>query len=110
MHTPAVLDRSARNLWFAVGRLANGATIDSAQAELDTIGRRLMADHPASNDNVRPHVQTFREFFLGPHTAAIYAALTAAVFFVLVIVCANLANLQLTRAVSRATELSMPLE
>ena len=52
----------ARNLWFAFGRLADGVTIESARAEMDTIGRRLARRVPAyqSGDSLRRSSQTFR--------------------------------------------------
>ena len=105
--TPAALERSNRDNWFAVARLAAGATLASARAEMATIGRRLEAAYPDTHRGVSPRVQTFREFFIGPKATMIYAALLGAVTFVLLIACANLANLLLARAMARSREISV---
>src|SRR5262249_14487239 len=62
MITADVQQRDRRSLWCAVGRLANGATIESARVEMETIGRRLATAYPATNRNQLPIVQTFPEF------------------------------------------------
>jgi putative ABC transport system permease protein len=105
--TPDLERRDARSEWFAFGRLAPGATRESAQAELDTIGSRLTEAYPASNRGEKPTVETFAEFFVDPNAPVIYRALWGAVAFVLLIACANLANLCLARAASRAREMSI---
>jgi predicted permease len=99
--------REARNLWFAFGRLAKGATAASARAELEIIGRRLATAHPRTNQNLRPALHRFDEFFIGPNATTIYGSLWGAVGFVLLIACANLANLLLARAVGRSREISL---
>jgi len=104
---PNLQKRENRVLWFAFGRLAPGATISSAQAEMDTIGRRLERAYPGTNQGVRPKVWNFHEFFIGPNSAAFYGAIWCAVGFVLLIACANLANLLLGRAIGRAREISI---
>jgi predicted permease len=101
--------RNARGLWFAVGRLAHGVTVAQARSELDAIGARMAAAYPATNAGVRPFVQTFREFFVGPNAIAIYGALWGGVSLLLVIACANLANLLFARAAGRAREFGVCL-
>lgn len=105
--TEQLLQRDNRTLWFAFGRLAAGATFESAQAELDAIGRALAADFPATNREYMPRARTFNEFFVGPNENMIYATLWGAVIFVLLITCFNLANLMLARAISKACEISL---
>jgi predicted permease len=107
--TPAVQKREARNLWVAVGRMADGVTIESARAEMDTIGRRLAIAYPLTNQGQLPVVQSFHEFFIGPNATLIYGSLWGAVGFVLLIACANLANLMLARATSRSREIAVRL-
>ncbi len=104
---PDLRRREARTLWVAVGRLASGATVESARAEMDTIGRRLARAYPRTNRDQPPVVQTFDQFFIGPDAALIYGAMWAAVGFVLLIACANLANLSLARSIGRSREISV---
>jgi putative ABC transport system permease protein len=105
--TGRVLERDNRDNWFVLGRLADGATVASARTEMQTIGRRLEAAYPATNTGLLPRVQTFHEFFIGARATTIYAAMIGAVTFVLLIACANLANLLLARALSRSREISV---
>jgi predicted permease len=110
--TPALMDRGDRTTgWFAFGRLADGATIESARAEMDAIGRRLGDAYPQTNQgrNLIPQVYNFREFFIGRNATLIYQAMLGAVSFVLLIACANLANLLLARALGRSREISVRL-
>ena len=107
VRTPRLERRDARGLWFAFGRLADGATVDGARGELDTIGRRLATAYPLTNHDVRPSARTFKEFWGGPNASLIYGSMWGAVGFVLLIACANLANLLLARAMSRSRELSV---
>ena len=100
------MKRGNRENWFVVGRLADGATAQSARAELATIANRLAGAYPDAHETV-PHVATFREMFIGDRATTIYAAMIGAVSFVVLIACANLANLLLARALSRSRELSV---
>jgi putative ABC transport system permease protein len=104
VQTPEVLKRENRGQWVVVARLAEGATARSAQAEMETIGRRLGLAYPPSNQgrNLLPLVQTFRKFFIFENEIPVYWTMWGAVGFVLLIVCANLANLMLARAIGRA--------
>ena len=110
--TPALMDRGDRNTgWFAFGRLVDGATIESARAEMGAIGRRLGDAYPQTNQgrNLIPQLYNFREFFIGGNATLIYQAMLGAVSFVLLIACANLANLLLARALGRSREISVRL-
>ncbi len=105
--TPALDKREARGLWFAFGRMADGTTFESARAELETIGRRLATAYPQTNQGWVPQPRTFAEFFVGRDAPLIYGAMWGAVGLVLLIACANLANLMLARAIGRAREISV---
>lgn len=105
--TPDLQRRDARTLWFVFGRMADGATIESARAELETIGSRLANAYPRTNQAQVPRPHTFAEFFIGPSATMMYGAMWGAVVFVLLIACANLANLLLARAIGRFRDVSV---
>ena len=107
VQTPSVLKRGNRNTWMVIGRLADGVTAASASAEMEMIGKRLAIAYPQTNRDLLPHVQTFTEFFIGPNGTLIYGSMWGAVGFVLLIACANLANLLLVRAIGRSREISV---
>ena len=98
--------RDARHL-SVFGRLADGATIAQARAELDSIAARLGVEYPGTNKDVRSSLVPFVEHYVGPPARLILWALMGAVGFVLLIACANVANLLLSRAAHRAREVSI---
>jgi predicted permease len=98
--------RNARGLEL-FGRLADGISPAEAEAELLTIGQRLARDHPDTNANVQPKVQTFNERQNGGPIRAVFLSLMGAVGFVLLIACANVANLLLSRAAERSREIAV---
>jgi putative ABC transport system permease protein len=106
---PADARRDVRDNWFALGRLADGVDIEQARTEMGVIGRRLGEAYPATNQgrNLVPFVSTFEEFFVGSSAGAMYRAMWGAVGFVMLIACANLANLLMARALTRAEEISV---
>jgi len=101
--------RDNRSIWFAFGRLIDGATFETARVELTVIGRRLANAYPSTNEGWAPSPRTFAQFFIDINAASIYGSLWAAVGFVLLIACANLANLQLARAIVRTRDTSLRL-
>jgi len=107
VQTPSVMRRENRNTWMVVGHLAPGATMASAQTEMEIIGKRLAMAYPATNLDLVPYVQTFTQFFVGENAGVLYATMWGAVGFVLLIACANLANLMLARAIGRSREISV---
>lgn len=103
--TKEMLDRKVDG-YFAIGKLSTGATIERARAEIDGVNQSLEIAFPASNKGVRATARNFSDFNLGPDAKTIYGSLWAAAGFVLLIACANLANLTLVRTAGRARELS----
>jgi putative ABC transport system permease protein len=95
-------------IWYILGRLEDGVSIESARAEMQTIGEGLRAAYPRT-DNALPLVRTFPEFFIRFDSIRVYQAMLGAVGFLLLIACANLANLLLARSIDRSRELSVRL-
>ncbi len=107
VQTSKVMQRETRDTWMAIGHLAEGATMANAQVEMEIIGKRLALAYPVTNRDLVPEVQTFTQFFIGPNAGTLYATMWGAVGFVLLIACANLANLMLARALGSSREISV---
>ncbi len=107
VQTEKVMSRENRDTWMAFGRLADGVTIANARAEMEVIGKQLGIAYPLTDREHPPLVQKFDEFFIGQNAALIYGSMWGAVGFVLLIACANLANLLLARAMGRSREISV---
>ena len=101
--------QNARPL-LVFGRLAEGATLAGAQAELDGIGRRLAVDQPAAyKDLGGVRVETFTDRFVGGKARIMFPTVMGAVCLVLLIACGNVANLLLSRSAHRAREIAVRL-
>jgi putative ABC transport system permease protein len=110
--TPLALDpdeihsRTRRRL-EAIGRLKPGRTVAQAAAEIDAIAARLARQYPDTNKNRRFVALPVRQFLIGPHTEQYAFMLFGAVLFVLLIACANVANLHFARATGRTREVAV---
>jgi predicted permease len=98
--------RSARNV-TVFGRLGPGVSRTQAQTEMTGIAQQLAQQFPETNKDVGARIMTFNERFNGGPIRVVFLALLGAVGFVLLIACANVANLQLARSASRAREVAV---
>jgi predicted permease len=101
----AQVNRGNRDL-FTIGRLQPGVSVEEAQAEMATIAQRLAEQHPDFNRGLGVHIVGYHQQLTGNLRAALLILL-GAVVFVLLIACANVANLMLARAATRQRELAI---
>jgi predicted permease len=90
-----------------LGRLSPGVTRESAVADLDLIAQRIAQAYPADAAGWSVNAMAVPEMIIGPQFKRAVVTLIGVVAFVLLISCANAANLQLARAAARARELAI---
>jgi len=99
-------ERGSRGDMLVIGRLAPQASFEQARAEMDGIAARLAQAYPGTNDQFGVVLQPIREIFVSGLRPAILI-LFGAVMFVLLIACANVANLFLMRGAGRTKEIAL---
>ena len=99
------LDRGVRGVAVAA-RLKPGVSLETAQRDLSAIMTQLEREYPATNASTGAEIIALREYLVGRIRESLLIIL-AAVAVVLLIACANVANLQLARGAARARELSV---
>jgi putative ABC transport system permease protein len=94
--------------WLVVlGRLKPGITIAKANADLDTVARHISEAYPKSNKGWKVNVEPLKNDFLDRDVQIMLKLLQGVVAFVLLIACANVANLQLARGTTRQKEIGV---
>lgn len=94
--------------WMAsFGRLKSGVSMKQAQANMDAIGKRIEQDFPKSNKGWGVIVERYADTLIAPDMRTALLVLLSATGMVLLIGCANLANLALTRGISREREVAI---
>src|SRR5207247_662452 len=103
---PAWMDRSRHPMIFVWGKLKQGVTVEHARTEMKTIAARLEQIYPDTNGKVYAVVTPLLENLVGKYRTNL-ALLLGAVGLVLLIACANLANLFAARGAARAREFAI---
>ena len=103
---PSFRDRRISVSAHAVGRLRPGTTLAQAKAEMDAIARNLAAAFPDADKDLGIVLVSLKEDIVG-NVQSLLLVLEAAVCFLLLIACANVANLLLARSIARAREFAI---
>ena len=99
-------ERGNRGDLDVLGRLAPGVTLAQARAEMEGIEARLASEYPLANDQAGVLLRPIRDVFVGDMRRPLLV-LFGAVLFVLLIACANVANLFLVRGATRTKEIAL---
>jgi putative ABC transport system permease protein len=107
---PMVIDQALENrlshVISVVGRLRSGVSMETGQAEMDTISRRVVERYPDVKDwTIR--LRSFYHWFVSDQLRTALLVLQGAVVLLLLVVCANVANLLLARAAGRQKEFAI---
>jgi putative ABC transport system permease protein len=99
-------DRGARQ-FLVSGRLQPGVTVQQANEEMAAIGARLSQQYPETNAGFGVHVQDTRSSLMSEELPTIFLLMILSVGFVLLIACANVANMLFARSTSRMREFAV---
>ncbi|HEV2420126.1 MAG TPA: ABC transporter permease [Candidatus Acidoferrales bacterium] len=102
-----VAERGDRGDTFVIGRLAPGVTFGKASVEMNGIVAELAREYPRENGQGGVALRPMREVFVGDSLQSEVLVLFGAVMFVLLIACANVANLFLVRGAARTKEIAL---
>ncbi len=105
--TPQQLQNRIAHDYLVIGRLRPGVSVHQAQEELRVIGERLAKTYPTSNLGWSVRVEPLLDGINGDLTPLYYRLILTATGFVLLVVCANVANLQFVRGLSRRPEIAV---
>jgi putative ABC transport system permease protein len=104
--TEKVASNRQTHMYYVLGRLKPSVSIQTAQAEIDTINSRLEQQYPATNTGNGSTVYPIVKDTVRTYDTALWIMM-GAVGFVLLIACANVANLMLARATGRQKEIAL---
>ncbi|MBD0372274.1 MAG: ABC transporter permease [Pyrinomonadaceae bacterium] len=106
--SPEVLKSRGHRYLYVAARLKEGVTFEQAKADMTALGAQMAQDHPGENTGWNTRLQSLQDALTEDVSAALFILL-GAVGFVLLIACANVANLQLARAAARQREVAIRL-
>jgi len=104
--TPELVRSRDSHAYYVIGRLKPGVKLESAQADIDTITARLEKQYPETNTDLGANVYPIVKDTVRLYDTALWVMM-GAVGFVLLIACANVANLMLARASGRQKEIAL---
>jgi putative ABC transport system permease protein len=104
---PAAIRQRSFTILEVVGRLKPDVTIAAARADVAAIGERIARENPTTNTGFSLDAVPLRDFLMGPELQRTSLLLLGVVGFVLLMCCANVANLLLARTTARARELAV---
>lgn len=106
-YAPRLIAQSRRPHWLGVvARLRPGVSLEQARQDMTAIAKQLESEYPDTNTQMGVRLDPLHESFAGDHRTALLM-LSGAVGLLFLIVCVNIANLQLGRAVSRSREFAI---
>ncbi len=101
------LQRRDNMIFLGLARLKPGASLEQANAALETMARRLEQDHPLERKGWSNQAKPLLDYTVGNRLRTSLLALLAATGFVLLITCVNVANLMLARGATREHEMAL---
>jgi predicted permease len=104
---PQVGKRGDGQFIQAVGKLRTNVSLDQASVDMATIAKRLSSEYKESNEGFTASTTLFTDNYIGKEPRQLLFTMLGAVFFVLLIACANVANLLLDRAAHRTKEVGI---
>ena len=104
--TPEITANRLSHSYYVIGRLKPGVSIESAQAEIDNVTARLEKQYPETNTGLGATVYALVDDMVSSYDTPIWITM-GFVGFVLLIACANIANLMLARASGRNKEIAL---
>jgi predicted permease len=105
-NNPLLLNRGAGLGFHGIGRLKGGVTLEQAGTDMDRVSRNLAAAYPDADKGISAHLVPLKQQMVGD-VRPLLLVLLAAVGFVLLIACVNVANLMLARSSVRAREFAI---